>query len=371
MTSTYKLCTDTHLQLFHSEYQFTESRIPLTYECPNHVSVRHIKFSWIKFSLTVIWIAIKRADCYRHYQAPQSCRPSWKRSLSNVTNNENITYTFIAYRTQRSILFCCTETNNILRAVLSNEDAVFSMRTFTWSWWLPVSLCRSTIGLDIEPYGLHAWHNLRHARLPALTFEADIFTRWKGILVKWFSEPFFHLFLRISTIDIVILIHIINLSHQIIEFSEDRDHRYWKMLDWGLELKWRVIERNLSQLSLSQRRPLPVAIEAEHCSEQYKTFTKELIIRGYYVRRDSKTDQIACSWSCTSFDLAFCSINDKTSCSCFSSPVSNPGESWKIKRGLLLNANGRLISCMPRWYVGVKTIIDIYSKWNTAEVGSS
>ena len=67
---------------------------------------------------------------------------------------ENITYTFIAYWTQRSILFCCTETNNILRAVSSSEDAVFSMRTFTWSWWLPVSLCRSAIGLNIEPYRL-------------------------------------------------------------------------------------------------------------------------------------------------------------------------------------------------------------------------
>ena len=127
-----------------------------------------------KFSLTVIWIAIKRADCYRHYQSPQSCWPSWKRSLSNVTNNENITYAIIAYWTQRSILFCCTDTNNILRAVLSNEDAVLSMRTFTWSWWLPVSLCRSVIGFDVEPYGRRAWRNLRRARLPALTFEADI-----------------------------------------------------------------------------------------------------------------------------------------------------------------------------------------------------
>ena len=70
------------------------------------------------------------------------------------TNDGNIMYLFIAYWTQRSILFCCTETNNILRAVLSNEDAVFSMRTFTCSWWLPVSLCRSAIGLDVETYGL-------------------------------------------------------------------------------------------------------------------------------------------------------------------------------------------------------------------------
>ena len=90
----------------------------------------------------------------RQYQIPRSCWPTWRRSLSNVMYNGNITYSFIAYRTQRSILFCCTETNNILRAVLSNEDAVFSMRTFTWSWWLPVSLCRSAIGFDVEPYNL-------------------------------------------------------------------------------------------------------------------------------------------------------------------------------------------------------------------------
>ena len=48
-------------------------------------------------------------------------------------------------------------------------------------------------------------------------------------------------------------------------------------------------------------------------------------------------------------------------------------ESWKIKFGLLLNTNGRLISCVPRWYVGsslVNTILDICSKWSTAEVSS-
>ena len=94
-------------------------------------------------------------DENRRYHTPRSCRSSWKRSLSNPTDNmRTITYVFIAYRTQRSILFCCTETNNILRAVSSSEDAVFSMRTFTWSWWLPVSLCRSVIGLNVEPYGL-------------------------------------------------------------------------------------------------------------------------------------------------------------------------------------------------------------------------
>ena len=90
----------------------------------------------------------------RQYHATRSRWSSWKRSFSNLTNNKNITYEFIACWTQRSILFCCTETNNILRTASSSEDAVFSMRTFTWSWWLPVSLCRSAIGLDVERYDL-------------------------------------------------------------------------------------------------------------------------------------------------------------------------------------------------------------------------
>ena len=72
---------------------------------------------------------------------------------------------------------------------------------------------------------------------PVLAFEADICKRWKGILVQWFSELVFHLLLRILTIDIVILIHVINLCHQIIEFGEDRDDGYCKMLNRRLELK--------------------------------------------------------------------------------------------------------------------------------------
>ena len=78
-------------------------------------------------------------------------------------------------------------------------------------------------------------HNLVQD-LQALAFKTDIRTRWKGILVQWFSKPFLHLFLRMLTIYIVILIDVIDLSHQIIEFGEDRDDRYCKMLNWKLEL---------------------------------------------------------------------------------------------------------------------------------------
>ena len=69
-----------------------------------------------------------------------------------------------------------------------------------------------------------------------LTFEADICTRWKSKLVQWLSELFFHLFLRILTIDLVILIDVIDLSHQIIEFGEDRNYRYCKVLIWDLKV---------------------------------------------------------------------------------------------------------------------------------------
>jgi hypothetical protein len=61
---------------------------------------------------------------------------------------------------------------------------------------------------------------------PALAFEADICLRWKFIPVQWFSEPVFHLFLRNSAIDIVIIINVIDLSYQIIKFGEDRDDGY-------------------------------------------------------------------------------------------------------------------------------------------------
>ena len=65
---------------------------------------------------------------------------------------------------------------------------------------------------------------------PALAFKADICTWWKGIPIQWFSELLLNLFLRILTIDIVALIHVIDLSHKIIELGKDRNDRYCKML---------------------------------------------------------------------------------------------------------------------------------------------
>ena len=83
------------------------------------------------------------------------------------------------------------------------------------------------VRLNIEPYGPH----LAQDQL-ALAFEADICTRWRGIPVQWFSKLLIHLFLCISAIDIVILIDVIDLSHQVIELGKDRDDGHCKVLIW-------------------------------------------------------------------------------------------------------------------------------------------
>jgi hypothetical protein len=152
MRRPYKFCAGTHSKLLCSEYPVQWIEHSLTYVCPNHDSVCLINVSWIEFSL-------KQSFWLRWREQTVSSTPISSINLKNITVNshkqyEKITYEFIAYWTQRSILFCCTETNNILRAVSSSEDAVFSMRTFTWSWWLPVSLCRSAIILSHMVYVL-------------------------------------------------------------------------------------------------------------------------------------------------------------------------------------------------------------------------
>ena len=138
------------------------------------------------------------------------------------------------------------------------------MRTFTGSWWLPVSKNRSAIRLNFELYDLH------FGTTP-LAFKADICMRWKGILIQWLSEPFFYYFLCNSKIGIMIIIDVIDLSEQIIEFGKDRDDRNWKNvnLEWKLE-RWD--DRNLSLPSPFQRTSIPMETEAELRSEQNKTF---------------------------------------------------------------------------------------------------
>jgi hypothetical protein len=99
-----------------------------------------------------------------------------------------------------------------------------------------------------------------------------------------FLNFFFYFFLRILAIDIVILIDVIDLGHQIIELGKDRDDGYCKMLIWNFKLKLeRWGERNLFLPSPSQRTSFPVAIPSI-VQNKTKPFTAELTISGQYLR---------------------------------------------------------------------------------------
>ena len=128
LTSNYSIKNEYTVQCFEHS---------LTNECPKHNIVHHVIYSWIKFS-------IKQSFGLRWRGQTWSMHPrltvKLKKSQSILIINQNMTYSNIADLMQSSMLFCCTETNNILRAVSSSEDSVFSMRTFTWSWCLPVSV---------------------------------------------------------------------------------------------------------------------------------------------------------------------------------------------------------------------------------------
>ena len=138
MVSTYKLCLLTSICSIKSEYTVQWIKWSLTTsECPNHSIVDHIISSWINFNLTY-WFRLRR------WRQTVSMTPILLVKLEIINYKspqgyENITYSSIAYWMQSSILFCCTETNNILRAESSSADAVLSIRTFTWSWCSPVS----------------------------------------------------------------------------------------------------------------------------------------------------------------------------------------------------------------------------------------
>ena len=124
-----------------SEYPVQWIEYSLTNECPNHNIVHHAIKSWIELSLT-------QSFGLKWWRQTVLMSPISLIKLKNINVKSpqqyvNITYSSTAYRMQSSILFCCTETNNILRAVSSSEDAVFSMRTFTWSWCLSLlGVCR-------------------------------------------------------------------------------------------------------------------------------------------------------------------------------------------------------------------------------------
>ena len=101
---------------------------------------------------------------------------------------------------------------------------------------------QTCIGLNVEPFALPFG-----TRLQALAFKANICSWWKGIPVQWFPELLFHLFLRIITINILILIEVVDLSYQIIELGKDHDDEYCKML--FLDLK----DGSIATFSCSRR----------------------------------------------------------------------------------------------------------------------
>ena len=144
---------------------------------------------------------------------------------------------------------------------------------------------------------------------------------------------------------IVTLIDFIDLSDQIIEIVEESDDGYCKILIW--DLKDGVIEtfscpHSLKSVVSSGNRGWALFRTKQKISLQNWPSTASM----YTEMVICKTDQIACSWSSTLVNFAFSSINDRTSCSCFLSPVSNPGELRKINLGLLLSVNGQSISCV-------------------------
>ena len=143
MACTHKLCRHSlvtipwRVNTQFSVSPFTHKWMPEPYHCtPCHILLNRIQ------PYTVIWIAMTRTDGTNNLDLVGQAK---KANVKSPQQYENITYKFIACRMQSSILFCCTETNNILRAVSSSADAVFSMRTFTWFWCLWVSeVCRPT-----------------------------------------------------------------------------------------------------------------------------------------------------------------------------------------------------------------------------------
>ena len=95
---------------------------------PYHCMPYHLFLNQIQPSL--IWIAMTMTDGTKDSDLVSQAEKG--QCYIFPQRYKHITHSSIAYRMQISILFCCTETNNILRAVSSSEDAVLSIRTFTW-----------------------------------------------------------------------------------------------------------------------------------------------------------------------------------------------------------------------------------------------
>ena len=163
------------------------------------------------------------------YYRPQSCQPTWKHQYqiySTILWEHNILIYRILNAEFNIVLLHWNKQHSesgIIKWRCRLLNCNFHL-VLMFTWFRSMQIC---VGLNIESSGLQDW--------PALAFEADICTRWKGIPVQWFSEFYFYFFLRILAIDVVFFIDVIDLSHQIIEFSKNRDDGYYKMLIWSLK----------------------------------------------------------------------------------------------------------------------------------------
>ena len=219
-----------------------------------------ITCSWIKFSFTVIWVMMTRTDGIHD--------PDLVKQAEKVLVRYNQQY-------ENNILFYCILNGELNIISLYWNKQQFESSIIKWGCCLLdknfhlilMFTCFGSMQICIGWMLSRLVYTL--AQLTGPAFEADICTWWKGILVQWFSELLFHLFLCNLAIDIVVMIVVIDLSHQIVELGKDRDDGYYKMLIGNLE-RWG--DKNLFLPSLSQRTSFPVAIEAGNCSKQNKTF---------------------------------------------------------------------------------------------------
>ena len=87
------------------------------------------------------------------------------------------------------------------------------------------------------------------------------------------------------------------------------------------------------------------------------------------ISRKNKTNHIAWIWSSTSVAFALFCMKASTSWSSCSPPASKPGESWKMKCGLLLKENWSWTLWIPRYGIKVNDLIREMCKDRTFEVG--
>jgi len=177
------------------------------------------------------------------------------------------------------------------------------------------------------------------------TFKVHISTRWILVSIKGLHKLLVQGSSSNLNILSIILISIIYLYDQIIKFCEDCDNGNCIISVSDKEFGHYMWTHRCPHVSY-WRTFVPMAIEGGRHPEWSKTW---MPCYANPTKDGDETHQIAWSWSWTSFAFAFSSRKASMSWSSSAPPASNPGESWNMKRGLLLKENGRRISCIPRY----------------------